>query len=87
MRFSSLALAAALTAGSAGLALAAGRPGADWMPAEQVKAKLSAAGYESITALAADDERWEGEGYKNGRKLEFYADPRTGAIMYEQPDD
>jgi hypothetical protein len=58
-------------------------PGADWMPAEQVKQKLAAAGYTEIYELGADDGRWEGEGLKGGQRLDFHADPRTGAILGE----
>lgn len=81
-----LALAFAMAAASESYALA-GTPGVDWMPAEQVKQKLMAAGYTSITEFEADDGRWEGEGIKNGQKMEFHADPRTGAIISEKPDD
>ncbi|MBO1019968.1 MULTISPECIES: PepSY domain-containing protein [unclassified Methylobacterium] len=78
-------LALLLTAGSTGIALA-DKPGADWMPAEQVKQKLMAAGYTDITEFEADDGHWEGEGMKNGVKMEFHADPKTGAIISEKPD-
>jgi hypothetical protein len=61
-------------------------PGPDWMPAEQVKQKLVAAGYSDIYELEADDGRWEGEGLKAGQRLEFHADARTGAILSEKPD-
>ena len=30
---------------------------------------------------------WEGEGVKNGKKMEFRADPKAGAIIEEEPDD
>ena len=62
------------------------KPGADWIPAEQVKQKLMDAGYSSITELEADDGHWEGEGLKNGVKMEFHVDPKTGAITKEKPD-
>lgn len=62
-------------------------PGADWMPADQVKAKLMSAGYSSITSFEADDGHWEGEGIKNGKKMQFHADPKTGAITSEKPND
>jgi hypothetical protein len=70
-----------------GTAALADTPGADWMPVEQVKAKLLSAGYSSITKIEADDGHWEGEGVKAGKKMEFHADPRTGAITSEKPDD
>ena len=52
-------LALALGTGPASLALA-DTPGADWMPADQVKQKLMAASYPSITEFEADAGRWEG---------------------------
>jgi hypothetical protein len=79
------ATAVALLLGAAGAAWA-DVPGADWMPAEQVKQKLAAAGYTEIYELGADDGRWEGEGLKGGQRLDFHADPRTGAILSEKPD-
>ena len=85
-KFTVLALAFALTAGSATYALA-DKPGADWMPAEQVILKLRAAGYSEISKIEADDGRWEGEGTKNGKRMDFHADPRSGAITSERPDE
>ncbi len=64
----------------------ADQPGPDWMPAEQVKAKVIQSGYTEITELKADDGQWEGEGIKNGQKMEFKADPKTGAILSEKID-
>lgn len=75
-----------LIASATGMARA-DQPGADWMPAEQVKQKLMQAGYSQITELKADDGRWEGEGVKNGQKMDFHADPKTGAILSEKPDN
>ncbi|MCJ2049297.1 PepSY domain-containing protein [Methylobacterium sp. J-070] len=62
------------------------KPGPDWMTAEQVNQRLMDAGYSSITELEADDGHWEGEGVKNGVKMEFHVDPKTGAITKEKPD-
>lgn len=77
----------ALALGCAGPALAEkDRPGPDWIPAEQVRQKLMEAGYTSVTELEADDGHWEGEGVRNGVKMEFHADPRTGAVTREKPD-
>jgi hypothetical protein len=64
-----------------------GQPGPDWMPAEQVIQKAMQAGYSQIRKLKADDSRWEGAGIKDGKKMEFYADPKTGQITREKPDD
>jgi hypothetical protein len=44
-------------------------------------------GYTQVTKLKADDGEWEGEGIKNGEKMEFKADPKTGAITSEKRDD
>lgn len=65
----------------------ADQPGADWMPMEQVKQKVLASGYTQVTKIKADDGRWEGEGIKNGQKMDFHADPRTGQITHEKRDD
>ncbi|WP_267428153.1 PepSY domain-containing protein [Methylobacterium sp. GC_Met_2] len=62
------------------------KPGPDWIPADQVKQKLMDVGYSSITELEADDGHWEGKGVKNGVKMEFHVDPKTGAITKEKPD-
>jgi hypothetical protein len=84
MKRTSLAVVLAI-AGSSSLALA-DTPGADWMPAEQVKQKLMQAGYTQVIKIEADDGRWEGEGIKDGKKMEFHADPKTGAITFEKVD-
>jgi hypothetical protein len=77
--------APALALGSAGPTLA-DQPGADWIPVDQVEQRLMAAGYTNITELEANDGHWEGEGTKNGLKMEFHVDPKTGAITKEKPD-
>ena len=41
----------------------------------------------SITAFEADDGHWEGEGVKNGKKMQFHADPKTGVILSEKPNN
>ena len=85
-KFTAVVVAAVLATGSLDTAMA-DQPGADWMPAQQVIEKALKAGYTEVTKLEADDGRWEGEGIKNGQKMEFHADPRTGAINFEKPDD
>lgn len=62
------------------------KPGTDWIPAEQVKQTLMKAGYSSITELEANDGDWEGEGLKNGVRMEFHVDPKTGTLTKEKPD-
>jgi peptidase YpeB-like protein len=43
----------------------AGVPGSDWMPADQVIAKLvSEGGYSVVSEIEAEHGRWEGEGMK-----------------------
>jgi hypothetical protein len=65
----------------------ADQPGPDWMPMEQVIAKVLQSGYSLISKLEADDGRWDGEGIKNGKKMDFHADPKTGVIIAEKPAD
>jgi hypothetical protein len=56
------------------------------MPPDQVIQKLRQAGYTSIREIEADNGRWEGEGIKNGVRMDFHADAKTGAITSEKPD-
>ena len=79
-------IAGALSMGSLNFARA-DQPGPDWMPAEQVKQKVLQSGYTQVTKLEADDGRWEGEGVKDGKKMDFEADPKTGVIISEKLDD
>lgn len=80
-----LLITLALTGGLATSAFA-DQPGADWLPKEQLIQKLEAAGYADLREIEADDGHWEGEGTKNGVRMEFHADPRTGAILGEKQD-
>jgi Peptidase propeptide and YPEB domain len=84
-KIASVGFAAALSIGSLNLAMA-DQPGPDWMPAQQVIEKVLKSGYTQVTQLEADDGRWEGEGIKNGQKMDFHADPKTGVITFEKPD-
>ena len=84
-KLASVVFAAALSAVSVDLAMA-DQPGPDWMPMEQVRAKVLQSGYTQVTKLEADDGRWEGEGIKNGQKMEFHADPKAGAITSKKLD-
>jgi hypothetical protein len=59
----------------------------DWMPAQQVIEQVLKLGYTQVTKLEADGDQWEGEGIKNGQKMEFHADPKTGVITTEKLDD
>ncbi|PPQ37167.1 Peptidase propeptide and YPEB domain-containing protein [Rhodoblastus acidophilus] len=82
-----IVLAAACASLVGGVAPAsAGQAGANWMPADQVIVKLRQTGYTQVDKIEADDGRWEGEGVKNGQRMEFHADPSTGAILTERPD-
>lgn len=65
----------------------ADQPGPDWMPMQDVIAKVLQSGYSLISKLEADDDRWEGEGIKSGKKMDFHADPKTGAIIFEKLAD
>jgi peptidase YpeB-like protein len=84
-RIMAFALSTTLAVGWLGLARA-DQPGSDWMPAQQVIDSVIKSGYTQVTKIEADDGRWEGEGIKNGQKMEFHADPKTGAITFEKPD-
>ena len=85
-KLASVAFAAALSLVALDLAKA-DQPGPDWMPAEQVIEQVLKSGYTQVTKLEADDSRWEGEGIKNGQKMDFHADPKTGVITSEELDD
>ena len=85
-KLATVVFTAALSASSLNLAKA-DQPGPDWMPAEQVKQKVLQSGYTEVTKLEADDGQWEGEGIKNGQKMDFHADSKTGVITSEKVDD
>lgn len=76
--------AASLLVGAVAMPALADKPGPDWITAEQAKAKLTAAGYTSVTKIEADDGHWEGKGVKNGQAREFHVDPHTGAITKDE---
>jgi hypothetical protein len=82
----SVVFAMALSVGALDLARA-DEPGPDWMPAQRVIEQVLKAGYTQVTKIEAEDGRWEGEGTKNGQKMEFHADPKTGVITSEKADD
>ncbi len=81
--FVATAVAGALMASSFTFA---DQPGADWMTKQEVMQKLKANGYSQITKLEADDGHWEGEGTKNGKKMEFHVDSHSGALLKEEVD-
>jgi hypothetical protein len=85
-KLASAVFAVALSAGALNLAKA-DQPRPDWMPAQQVIEQVLKSGYTQVTKLEADDGRWEGEGIKNGQKMDFHADPKTGVITSEELDD
>jgi hypothetical protein len=84
-KISTAAFVLAVSVMTANLAKA-DQPGPDWMPAQQVIEKVLQSGYTQVTELKADDGRWEGEGVKNGQKMEFHADPKTGVVTFEKLD-
>lgn len=79
-------LALTLVCGTHRCALAE-TPGPDWMRADQVIQKLLQSGYTLISKIEADDGRWEGHGVKNGLKMEFHADAKSGIVTFEKLDD
>jgi hypothetical protein len=85
-KFASIVFDLTLSASSLSLAKA-DQPGPDWMPARQVIEQVLKSGYTQVTQLEADDGRWEGEGVKNGKKMDFHADPKTSVITFEKLDD
>ncbi|MFB6464448.1 PepSY domain-containing protein [Bradyrhizobium tunisiense] len=64
----------------------ADRPGADWMPIQQVIEKVLKSGFTLVSKIEADDGRWEGEGIKDGQRMKFHADAKTGEIISTKPD-
>ena len=82
----SVVFVVALSMGPLNLARA-DQPGPDWMPAQKVIEQILKSGYTQVNKIEADDGRWEGEGIKNGKKMDFHADPKTGVITFEKLDD
>ncbi|GJD93898.1 hypothetical protein OCOJLMKI_1096 [Methylobacterium iners] len=89
-KIAAMTLALALMAGPIGhipVAAAAGqgesKPAADWLPVDQIRKGLMSAGYTEITKMEVDDGHWDGEGVKNGRRMKFEVDPKSGAILGE----
>ncbi len=56
------------------------------MPAQQVIDKILLSGYTQVSKIKAADGRWEGEGVKNGQKMDFHASPQTDVITFEKLD-
>jgi hypothetical protein len=76
-----ISLASALLLGAATLACAE-MPGPDWMSKDALMKQMESQGYSAIV-LKADDGRWEGQAIKDGKIIEFNADPHTGVITKE----
>jgi hypothetical protein len=85
-KISTATFALVFLVGSANLAKA-DQPGPDWMPAQQVIENVLKSGYTQVWKIKAEDGRWEGEGIKDGKKMDFHADPKTGVITSEKLDD
>ena len=85
-KLASVVFAVALSVGPLNL-VRADQPGPDWMPAQKVIEQILKSGYTQVNKIEADDGRWEGEGIKDGKKMDFHADPKTGAITSEKLDD
>jgi hypothetical protein len=56
-------------------------------PAQHVIEQVLKSGYTQVTQLEADDGRWVSECIKDGKKMDFHADPKTGVITFERFDD
>lgn len=80
--------AAALAALLAGPALAQPDAAAGTsLTAEQVTAKLQAAGYTNVHDVEYDDGQWEADAVSaDGRSVDLEIDPRTGAVTHESAD-
>lgn len=61
--------------------------GPDWMPIDQIAKKLQAAGYSMISEISADDGQWEGKGVRDGKRVKFYVDAKTGAVIRDRSTD
>ena len=59
--------------------------GPEWMPIDQVAKKLQAAGYSMISEISADDGQWEGKGMRDGKRVKFYVDAKTGTVIRDRP--
>jgi hypothetical protein len=86
-KISTVAFALALSVAGSNVAKADQQPGADWMPLQQVVEQVLKSGYTQVTKVEAEDGNWEGKGVKNGQKMEFKADPKTGVITSEKQDN
>ena len=68
-------------------ALAEGR-GSDWLSEIELTQQLTERqGYSHVTRIEADKDHWQGKGLKDGKLMQFKADPKTGAILQEEPDE
>jgi hypothetical protein len=74
----SIFLASALFLGAATIAYAE-MPDSDWISKDALTKQMESQGYSAIV-LKADDGRWEGQAIKDGKIIEFHADPHTGMI-------
>jgi hypothetical protein len=79
-KISTAAFALALLAGSDNLAIA-DQPGPDWMPAQQVIETVLKTSYTQISKIEAKHGRWKGESIKDGKNMEFRADPRLARSL------
>jgi Peptidase propeptide and YPEB domain len=84
-KISTAAFALALSVAGSNAAKA-DQPGADWMPLQQVVEQVFKSGYTQLSKVEAENGQWEGEGIKNGQKMEFKADPKTGVIISEKQE-
>lgn len=80
------ALIVASLALTPGMAATAATQNADWMPMDQVVRKLGEAGYTDIRKLEAEGGRWEGQASKDGGKVSFEVDPRSGVVSERTKD-
>jgi hypothetical protein len=55
-------------------------PASEWISKEEMSAKAVAAGYE-VKSVKEEDGCWEVKGFKDGRRVEAYFDPKTGELV------
>lgn len=60
--------------------ICADHPKNEWMTKEAITAKVTAAGYEA-KSVKPEDGCWEVKGFKDGKRVEAYFDPKSGDLV------
>jgi len=72
---------------AAGHGVRADTPGPDWIPPDEIIAKLKSLDYTDIGEIEADDGYWSVEARKGDATYEISVDPHTGVITKIEPED